>query len=252
MLFRSDNDNKLKKNYEAFQNMDGRFHIFEHRIPVDEQLGYFSYSAKMRKKNKVIDDSVCDLFEVGLESEGVLIDDKRDILTYLASSKHVRAYRLLENYSLNPDKELANWAYMALMESRITLENELSGEKQIFITSGLGGKGENIRFYALVISSGGQTFADYQRDVIEKEFRYAMQSNDCEIERLTICDKSAEIVFLVPFRSDIKKFFDGIIRGCNLYGNFLSEICTITNVKELTKEEVDKVVEKYGNIQAGS
>jgi hypothetical protein len=162
----------------------------------------------------------------------------------------VRAYRLLEQYVQHPDPELVNWAYMALMESRITLESELSGEKQVYISTGLGGKGQKLRFYVLILSSEGASFLDYQRRVIEKEFGYALPKEDCEIERLTIGDKYVELVFLVPVKADIKKILEDVIRECNLYGNFLSEIFTVTNVKELSMEEVDQIVEKYGRDKA--
>ena len=242
----------FKKFYESFQNMNGHFHILEQRVPVEQQLEYFKYSEKIRNKSTEIDDDIYDLFVTGLECDNVSKEDKKEALSILASSKQVRAYRLLERYAKNPDEELVNWAYMALMESRITLETELSGEKQIYISTGLGGKGESIRFYVLMLSSGGVNFVDYQRKIIEKEFGYTMSGNNCEIERLTIGDKYIELVFLVPIRSDIKRILEGAIRECNLYGNFLSEIFTVTNVKELTNEEVNQIMEKYGDSQAGS
>ena len=50
--------------------------------------------------------------------------------------KSVRAYRLLEEYTQHPDPEVTDWAYMALMESRISLESDFSDEKQIYISTG--------------------------------------------------------------------------------------------------------------------
>jgi len=188
-----------------------------------------------------------------LEDVKITKIQKRLALCFLALSKQVRAYRVLESYvQQQPDEELINWAYMALMESRITLESELSGEKQIYISTGLGGKGEKIRFYALIMSSGGISFADYQREVIEKEFGYAMTKNNCEIERLTIGEKFVELVFLISIKSDLKRILDEVVRECNYYGNFLSETFTVTNVKELSREDVDQIVEKHGNNKADS
>ena len=241
----------FKKFYDTFQKMNGRFHILEHRIPVEQQMEYFTYSSKMRNEDEVVDDIDYEQYMINLGSSELSKEEKKKTLSILASSKQVQAYRLLERYVNNPDEELVNWAYMALMESRITLERELSGEKQIYISTGLGGKGESIRFYVLIISASGASFADYQRKVIEKEFEYALHKRKCEIERLTIGDKYVELVMLIPILVDIKRMLEDVIGECNLYGNFLSEVFTITNVKELTKEEVDQVVEKYGNNKAG-
>jgi len=234
----------FKKFYDSFRNMDGRFHILEHRIPVEQQLNYFKYSEKVRKSSVELNDSDYELYTASLDNQEHSKEEKKMILSVLASSKQVRAYRLLERYVQNPDEGLVNWAYMALMESRITLESELSGEKQIYISTGLGGKGESIRFYVLILSSEGKDFKEYQREVIEKEFGYFFPKNDCEIERLTVGDKYVELVFLIPIRTDIKALLEETIQECNLYGNFLSELFTVTNVKELTKEEISKILEE--------
>lgn len=236
----------FKRFYDSFQNMDGHFHILEHRVPVEQQMEYFKYSDRVRKESLEMNDDDYEQYVDDLKNAEFSREDKKRILTILASSKQVRAYRLLEQYVQHPDEELVNWAYMALMESRITLESELSGEKQIYISTGLGGKGKKLRFYVLIISSEGNSFADYQRKVIEKEFGYALPKNDCEIERLTINDNYVELVFLVPVKSNIKKILEDVIRECNLYGNFLSGVFTITNVKELSREDVEQVINEYG------
>ena len=241
----------FKRFYDSFRNMDGHFHILEHRVPVEQQLNYFKYSNEIRKAPLEISDDDCDQYAASLDSAECPKDEKKRILSVLASSKQVQAYRLLQKYVQNPDEELVNWAYMALMESRITLESELSGEKQIYISTGLGGKGESIRFYALVLSSEGKSFAEYQREIIEKEFGYFLSKNDCEIDRLTIGDKYVELVFLIPIRTDIKMLLEDIIRECNVYGNFLSELYSVMNVKELTQSEVEQIVKKNENNQTG-
>ena len=244
-------DDVFKRFYDSFQNMKGRFHILEHRVPVDQQLEYFKYSYNVKAKLKSISDDDYERYIADLDNTELSKEEKKKTLAVLASSRQVRAYRLLERYVQSPDEHLANWAYMAFMESRITLESELSGEKQIYISTGLGGKGEKIRFYVLIISADVEPFVEYQIKVIEKEFDYYLSKNDCEIERLTIGDKYIELVFLIPILSDIKKILEGMIGECNYYGNFLSEIFTVTNVKELCKEEIDEIVEKYGNDKAG-
>lgn len=235
----------FKRFYESFRNMEGHFHILEHRVPVEQQMAYFKYSDQIRKDINGMKDSDYQRYIADLQSDDLSREEKKRILSILASSKQVRAYRVLEKYLQNPDPQLINWAYMALMESRITLESELSGEKQIYISTGLGGKGEKLRFYVLILSSGG-VFLEYQREVIEKEFGYLLPKDNCEIERITIGDKYVELVFLIPVRTDIRKILENVIRECNLYGDFLSEIFTITNVKELDKEELDRIIERYG------
>lgn len=212
-------------------------------------MEYFKYSEQVRKERAKPDLNDMDYtaFRESLSNPESTTDYKKYILSMLATSREVKAYRMLEDYVQHPDEDVSNWAYMALMESRISLESELSDEKQIYISTGLGGKGEKLRFYVLMLSRDRKPFLEYQRKVIEREFAYFLPKADCEIERLTIGEQYVELVFLIPVRADIKLTLDKVINECNQYGDFLSDIFTITNVKELTEQEVTDIINKNGN-----
>ena len=239
----------FKKFRDSFSKMDGHFHILEQRVPVELQMEYFKYSEQVRKERAKPDLNDMDYtaFRESLSNPESTTDYKKYILSMLATSREVKAYRMLEDYVQHPDEDVSNWAYMALMESRISLESELSDEKQIYISTGLGGKGEKLRFYVLMLSRDRKPFLEYQRKVIEREFAYFLPKADCEIERLTIGEQYVELVFLIPVRADIKLTLDKVINECNQYGEFLSDIFTITNVKELTEQEVTDIINKNGN-----
>ena len=239
----------FKRFRDSFSKMDGHFHILEQRVPVELQMEYFKYSEQVRKERAKPDLNDMDYtaFRESLSNPESTTDYKKYILSMLATSREVIAYRMLEDYVQHPDEDVSNWAYMALMESRISLESELSDEKQIYISTGLGGKGEKLRFYVLMLSRDRKPFLEYQRKVIEREFAYFLPKADCEIERLTIGEQYVELVFLIPVRADIKLTLDKVINECNQYGDFLSDIFTITNVKELTQQEVTDIINKNGN-----
>ena len=239
----------FKRFRDSFSKMDGHFHILEQRVSVELQMEYFKYSEQVRKERAKPDLNDMDYtaFRESLSNPESTTDYKKYILSMLATSREVKAYRMLEDYVQHPDEDVSNWAYMALMESRISLESELSDEKQIYISTGLGGKGEKLRFYVLMLSRDRKPFLEYQRKVIEREFAYFLPKADCEIERLTIGEQYVELVFLIPVRADIKLTLDKVINECNQYGDFLSDIFTITNVKELTQQEVTDIINKNGN-----
>lgn len=203
----------FKKFRDSFSKMDGHFHILEQRVPVELQMEYFKYSEQVRKERAKPDLNDMDYtaFRESLSNPESTTDYKKYILSMLATSREVKAYRMLEDYVQHPDEDVSNWAYMALMESRISLESELSDEKQIYISTGLGGKGEKLRFYVLMLSRDRKPFLEYQRKVIEREFAYFLPKADCEIERLTIGEQYVELVFLIPVRADIKLTLDKVI-----------------------------------------
>lgn len=202
----------FKKFRDSFSKMDGHFHILEQRVPVELQMEYFKYSEQVRKERAKPDLNDMDYtaFRESLSNPESTTDYKKYILSMLATSREVKAYRMLEDYVQHPDEDVSNWAYMALMESRISLESELSDEKQIYISTGLGGKGEKLRFYVLMLSRDRKPFLEYQRKVIEREFAYFLPKADCEIERLTIGEQYVELVFLYRYSADIKLTLDKV------------------------------------------
>lgn len=228
--------------HESFIKLDGNFHVLEHSVPVEQQLEYFRFSNRVRREFKEMNDTDYERYIVELQSSEPSKEEKKRILSILASSKQVRAYRIIENYARQPDYELTNWAYMALMESRIMMESEFSGERQIYISTGLGGKGGKLRFYALILSKNNASFLDYQRNLINQEVPYQFSKQDCEIERLTIEDKYIEIVFLVSVKADIKRIVQNTVKECNSCGEFLSESFMITNIKELSRDEINRMI----------
>jgi len=224
---------------------NGEFHILEKQIPVEIQFEYFKFSDQLKKTPLPVEDDDLEKFTFDLENPESTKEYKKELLSTLATSKQVKAYRILEQYVKNPDPELTDWAYMALMESRITLESELSEEKQIYISTGLGGKGQKLRFFILLLSSTNKPFLDYQRKVIEREFEYALSKQNCEIESLTVKETHVEILVLMPIRLDIKKAIEDVIQECNQYGNFLSGLFTVTNMKVLGSDEIAEIVNSH-------
>ncbi len=240
----------LKKFHDTFVGLEGHFHILEQRVPVELQVEYFKYSDSLRKENwppRPLTEEECEKLYLTLSTEDPARINKRYLLSQLATSKSVRAYRLLEEYTRHPDPEVTDWAYMALMEARISLESDFSDEKQIYISTGLGGKGEKLRFYVLVTSKDKKPFLGYQRQTIEREFPYFFSKADGEIELLRISDRYVELMFLIPVRADVKATLCRAIDECNQCGDFLSEIFTISNIRELTSEEISEIINKDGN-----
>lgn len=242
----------FKRFRDSFSEMKGHFHILEQKVPVELQMEYFKYSEGIRKEYyeslRLSDDECEELYTSLTENVELSEDGRKLMLTRLAISKNLKAFRYLEEYSHHPESDVAEWAYMALMECRISLESEFSDEKQIYISTGLGGKGDKLRFYVLIHSAGRQPFQEYQRQVIEREFAYFLPKSGCEIERLTVHEEGfVELIFLVPVRIDLRDVLEQVVGECNQYGNFLSGTFTVTNVKELTKEEILEILEKDGD-----
>ena len=240
------NEDILNRFYDSFQQMEGQYHILENSVPMEQQLEYFRFAERVRrelKRSKKWHDDY-DLYMDDLRNDELPDDVKKKILLKLASSKEVRAYRIIEMYLQNPSPSLVNWAYMALFESRLMLESDLTDERRIYISTGLGGKDNKLRFYLLILSADGTPFLDYQRQMIEREFSYFLTREECDIERLTVHDNYVELVVLTPLNARFRKALEDMLVECNQYGDFLDNSIGITNVKEFSPEEIKRIMKK--------
>lgn len=236
-----DKDNTFDKRKAFLQQLDGNLHILEQRIPVEKQMEYFKYSDHVRKEHLPVEEEDLEYYNIALYNEDTTLEYKKHILSLFAASRYIRGYRIIEKYSKDPDPELKDWASLALIESRMALESELSNEKQVFISTGLGGKDNKLRFYALLLSKDRQPLVDFQKEIIQREFSFFLPQVEGEIERLNMGGNFIEVTFLTPMSTNIKAVIDRIINEANQYGNFINDVYTVTNVREFSEEEVLKI-----------
>ena len=80
--------------------------------------------------------------------------------------------------------------------------------------------------------------------VIQNEFEYTLKKFDAELEEVKFSRYLATILLLIPMNSSLKTMFQEAINECNQYGNFLKDDFIVTNVKTLTFEEIEEVLER--------
>lgn len=231
---------KLRQTLEE-QGIDS-FHILEDLVPIEEQMEYFQYFERLRGENNpfVRDEEVAVLF-----SPDAPVSRKKRSLILLASIPDVGAYRSIETYHSSPlEPELTHWSSMALVSSRIVLSSDLSGQQQVYISSGLGGQDKKLRFFSLFTTADRQPFTDLQKEIVEREFRFQLEKADVIIEKLEIKANYFTIQMLFDFDKDAKTCLDAAVQECNQYGNFLDTRFLFTNVKVLSEKEINNVLER--------
>jgi len=219
---------------QSLEGLKGQLHFLETNVPVEKQMEYFRYSENIRNDSRQT--SVEEQAKVLFTPESSPKELKY-ALAYLAISGDIKAFRAIENYNKDHTDD---WAAMSLLQAKITLESELSDEKQIFISTGLGGKDDKLRFSALFKSNFLKTFSKYQRDLIEQEIPYSIEHQGGEVEEIKIAENYFTILFLVDFQVDIKRMFENAIFECNQFGDFINNSFIITNVKEFSEEEIQR------------
>lgn len=235
----NNNEDILKKFHRSLSRMKGNIHIIEAQIDVDVQMKFYSYSNYLKEESNSVDIAKEEDVLFSPESSQ---EEKKHSLALISNIPDTKAYRLIEKYSGQSEPELKDWATLSLIKSRITLETDLSEEKQMVISTGLGGKGDKLRFFILVIAEKKENFTEFQKKIIQREYPYFLEKSNCEMEELDICDNYFSLQILVPILADLQMTLDAPLNECNHYGNFLDGDYIITNVRKIPKTEIDELL----------
>ncbi|MDR1436687.1 MAG: hypothetical protein LBI65_01075, partial [Candidatus Symbiothrix sp.] len=186
------NDNDIYKDFQdSLKGLEGKLHVLETSVPVEKQMEYFHYSADVRKNSE--NESVEEQIDI-LNSPDSTPNEMKYAMTFLAVSGNVKAYRALESYHKD---HKGDWISLSLLQAKITLESEFSDEKQVFISTGLGGEGYRLRFFAFFKSSGLRPFSDYQRKLIDKEIPFFIRRYQGILEEQVIEENYFTVLFLI-------------------------------------------------------
>jgi hypothetical protein len=233
-------ENVYKKIQEAISSLPENFSILEEQIDVELQMEYFNYVRDLKESfpEELILQHQTDLFDPGIP-----IDEKKNILVLLASQDKVEAFRSIERYAKNPDPELREWSILALQESRMVLQSSLMDEQQVYISTGLGGKEQKLRYFVVFIGNDKVVkYSPIQRKLIKNELEFAINKNNGIIEEVKFNENLAISILLLPVKSDIQSVFNSIIYECNQYGDFVRHDILITNVKRMSVVEIRRFI----------
>jgi len=235
-------DNIYKKIQEAISSLPENFSILEEQIDVELQMEYFNYSREIKAKYSV---ELILQHQIDLFNQAVPIDEKKNLLVLLASQEKVEAFRTIEKYAQHPDPELREWSILALQESRMVIQSSLMDEQQVYISTGLGGKEQKLRYFVVFICNENiQKYSAVQRKLIRTELEFALKNNDGILEEISYEKDLAIALLLLPVKSDIQGFFSGVINECNQYGDFVRPDIIITNVKRMSVDEIRRFINR--------
>ena len=236
---RMDEENIYEKIKDIFGKFPGNISILEEQVDIDLQMEYFEFSRDVKKNPAPagLNDLSKNLFDREFPADG-----KKKILVQLAVSEEVEAYRTIEKYLTHPDTGLRDWAVLAFQESRMLLQSRLLDEDQVFISTGLGGKGTKLRYFVALINSTGKPFSKLQKRIVSAELDYHLKKHEAEAEEICFIEDYCTILAIIPFRAPIRELFRDAVEECNHLGGFLKENFIVTNVKKLSYEEINEFV----------
>jgi len=235
-------ENIYKRIQEAISSLPDNFSILEEQINVELQMEYFNYSKDLKSNytKEYILEHQADLF-----NPQISVEEKKNLLVLLASQEKVEAFRTIEKYAQSPDPELKDWSTLALQESRMVIQSSLMDEQQVYISTGLGGKGLKLRYFVVIIGSEHvAVYSEVQKKLIHDELEYALKKGEGVLEEINFEENMAIALLLLPIKSDIQNVFSSMISECNQYGDFVRQDIIITNVKRLNIDEIRNFINR--------
>ncbi len=237
-------DKMLSQLRDSSGELKDNMHMLNEIVPVEEQMKYFQFSKYIQKDTEK-DHMDRNYLIARLFTPEVGIEDKRYYLSVLAGIVDVAAYRAIETYHSSPmEPELKYWSALALAESKILLDAEFSGQKQFFVSTGLGGVGKKLRFFGVIATKNRESFTPFQNELLLRELRFQFQNNDVDIEELEYRDNYLRILLLCGLNHDARICIEKAIDEANEFGDFLDPRFILTNVKAIDDKEIVEVLNK--------
>jgi hypothetical protein len=236
-----EHENLYEKIKEILGGTPGNLKVLEQKIDIDLQMEYYDCSIRVREEKS--DEWALEHMQY-LSEPGYSMDVKKEILARMASIESVECFRAIEAYLEHTMEPLLSWAILALNESRMLLESKIMDENQVFISTGLGGKDEKLRYFVVLMSKTKVDLTSTQKMVIKNEFEYILEKFDAVMEESQFSGYLATILLLLPMNHSLKSAFKEAIDECNRYGNFLNDDFIVTNVRVLSFGEIEEFLER--------
>jgi len=222
------------------ENLPDKYDILEEGIDVQTQKEYINYSHSF-DRGELTEKETFALSNI-LFDKGTPVEAKKKALALLAHLGTIIAFRQIEKYHKNPDNDLKQWAALALQECKMFLESSLIDVSMGFISSGLGGLNNRLRYYFLILPLTEKPFTKTQKGIIKKELPIVCKNLNSVLETIYFSDNFVGVTILVPMDVAVGTVIETGIKECNALGDFVFEHYYVTNQKIPGKSEIHDII----------
>ncbi len=221
------------------ERLPDTFSLLEAGIDLEIQKEYVEYSHRFGR-GELTEEQTLHLVSMLFNPE-FPIEGKKKALGLLAHLGTVLAFRQIEKYRKHPDPELTQWSALALQECKMFLESGIMDENSGFIVTGLGGLGDKLRYYFLVLSNVERTFTSSEKETIKSEITRVSEQLNSIVENFDFTDTFVAMTVLIPMDVAAATFIETGINNCNEADNLLFEHYYVTNLNIPDGEEIQSI-----------
>lgn len=229
--------------FEDFQKVvrenGGDIQIMEREVGLDTQMAYMRMSKEVKNN---LHPQIIMAGKYELWDENSSRQSKRRRLAALASLGSPDAIRILQNYQEAPDRDLEDWTYLALQECKLVFQASMLDHPPMFISTGLGGSGQQLRFFGAFFSNDGLPFEQSRQKVISGEVEYMFTQFNGKLEFIAFSGQFVTFWGLVPLDVSLNEKVQAAIDESNFLGAGLRKDFVLTNVKKLNFNELGDIL----------
>jgi hypothetical protein len=229
--------------FEDFQKVvrenGGDIQIMEREVGLDTQMAYMRMSKEVKNN---LQPPVIMAGKYELWDDNSSRQSKRRRLAALASMGSPDAIRTLQSYQEAPENGLEDWTYLALQECKLVFQASMLDHPPMFISTGLGGQGQQLRFFGAFFSNDGLPFENARQKVISGEVEYMFSQFNGKLEYIAFSGQFVTFWGLVPLDVSLNEKVQAAIEESNFLGAALRQDFVLTNVKKLTFNELGEIL----------
>lgn len=225
---------------KLLEHLPENFEILETGIDLQTQKEYLECSISFGR-GTLSDEETLRLSNYLFQS-GMNLGAKKKALCLLAHLGTAEAFRNIKKYCKHPDNALRSWASLALQECKMFLEGNLTETNTGFISTGLGGAENKLRYYTLVLPFKKTSFTKTQQKLISDEFSIVCLKENSKLETADLNDNYVGITTLIPIDVAPSSIFETAIFNCNQTGEFVMDHYFSTNVRIPNENEINEII----------
>lgn len=223
------NEKEKDEILKVFKSIPNELRVIESQINSDSIDEYYEMLEKLEKE-----DQANNLKEYSSWKDLKSKEAIKELLVILSKIGDIKSYRLIEKIIDTKNLEIIEFAHVALKFARLNLENQLSNESIAFVSSGLGGKDNRLRYY-FVIKSEKKIEKEKELIIVDELLKICKRS-DSEFEEIENQGNYVLIKVLVSIDFAIGNVIDQLINKCP----FVDEGYLCTNVEKPTNKFINK------------
>lgn len=165
---------------------------------------------------------------------------KKKLFFLLGHFATKECFDILRKYINNPATDLKDWATLAIKDIQFKIENEIYDNGKDMVFSPKGGKGNKLRYFAVIGSKHNKTLTGVQKRIIKEDLLRIASKSKSEIEEIEYGKNYVLFTILISFDVAIATVLDDFLDMISKSKNILKYHYFVVNTYKITKSEINE------------